>query len=62
VTYVDDQDEFDEHRVESGYPREIVDLAMATRDLILIAVRDGLAPFDGQSARWLEELNHCRGL
>jgi hypothetical protein len=54
--FVDDQDEFDEHRVELGYPREIVDLAMATRDLVLTAVRRRLPPFDGQSARWLDAL------
>jgi hypothetical protein len=56
VVYVDDQDEFDEHRVELGYPREIVDLAMATRDLVLTAVRGGLPPFDGRAARWLDAL------
>ena len=33
--FVDDQDEFDEHRVEFGYPPEVVDLAMATRDIVL---------------------------
>ncbi len=33
--YVDDQDEFDEHRVEHSYPREVVDLALATRDIVL---------------------------
>ena len=61
VAYVDDQDEFDEHRVELGYPREIVDLALATRDLVLIAVRDQLWPFDGHSGRWLEALRaHTR--
>src|SRR3712207_4737784 len=27
--YVDDQDEFDQHRVELGYPRDVVDLALA---------------------------------
>jgi uncharacterized protein len=55
--YVDDQDEFDEHRVELGYPREVVDLAIATRDLVLTAVRDRVAPFDGQAERWLHELH-----
>jgi len=53
---VDDQDEFDEHRVELAYPREIVDLATATRDIVLIAVRDKHPPFDGSAAPWLDVL------
>ena len=54
--FVDDQDEFDEHRVELGYPREVVDLAMATRDLVLTAVQRKLPPFDGRSEPWLDAL------
>jgi hypothetical protein len=54
--FVDDQDEFDEHRVEFGYPREIVDLAMATRDVVLTAVRDKLPPFDGSAEPWFAVL------
>ncbi len=53
---VDDQDEFDQHRVEHGYPREIVDLAMVTRDLVLTAVRDKHPPFDGSAAPWFAVL------
>jgi uncharacterized protein len=59
TVYVDDQDEFDEHRVAFGYPRDVVDLAMATRDVVLTAVRDKYPPFDGTSAPWLDLL---RGL
>ena len=59
--YVDDQDEFDEHRVELGYPREIVDLAMASRDIVLTSVRDRHAPFDGSAAPWLEVLHQLAG-
>ena len=54
--FVDDQDEFDEHRVELGYPREVVDLAMVTRDLVLTAVRDRVPPFDGSAAPWFTVL------
>jgi hypothetical protein len=57
VVYVDDQDEFDEHRVELGYPREVVDLAMATRDLVLTAVRDKHPPFDGSAQPWFDVLH-----
>jgi len=56
VVYVDDEDEFEEHRVELGYPDEIVDLATATRDVVLIAVRDKHPPFDGSAAPWLDVL------
>jgi hypothetical protein len=53
TVFVDDQDEFDEHRVELGYPREVVELAMATRDLLLTAVSQRIPPFDGTADRWL---------
>jgi hypothetical protein len=59
--YVDDQDEFDEHRVELGYPREIVDLALATRDLVRTAVSAKLPPFDGRAAPWLDALREHAG-
>jgi hypothetical protein len=54
--FVDDQDEFDEHRVELSYPDDIVDLATATRDLVHSAVTAKTPPFDGRSAPWLELL------
>ncbi len=54
--FVDDQDEFDENRVEYSYPREVVDLALATRDIVLTAVRDRHPPFDGSSAPWFDVL------
>jgi hypothetical protein len=56
VVYVDDEDEFEEHRVELGYPDEIVELALATRDVVLTAVRDRHPPFDGSSAPWHDVL------
>ena len=54
--FVDDQDEFDENRVEYSYPRDVVDLALATRDIVLTAVRDKHPPFDGSSAPWFDVL------
>jgi len=54
--FVDDQDEFDEHRVELGYPRDVVDLAMVTRDLVLTAVREEVSPFDGSAQPWFKVL------
>lgn len=49
---VDDQDEFEEHRVELGYPDEIVALAEASRDLVHAAILDEDPPFDGSHERW----------
>jgi hypothetical protein len=49
---VDDEDEFAEHRVELGYPDEIVDLALASRDRVLDAVLEEREPFDGVHERW----------
>ena len=36
---VDDEDEFAEHQVAFGYPDEIVELAIATKDVVLAAAR-----------------------
>jgi protein associated with RNAse G/E len=54
--FVDDQDEFDENRVEYSYPREVVALAQATRDIVLTAVRDRYPPFDGSATPWFDVL------
>jgi hypothetical protein len=54
--FVDDQDEFDENRVEYSYPREVVALAQATRDIVLTAVRDKYPPFDGSATTWFDVL------
>ena len=54
--FVDDEDEFAEHRVSLGYPDDIVELATATRDLVRSAISGKLPPFDGRSAPWLDLL------
>jgi hypothetical protein len=56
--WVDDEDEFAQHRVELGYPDEIVQLALATAERVRLAVQDELAPFDGSAATWLNLLSH----
>jgi uncharacterized protein len=56
VVYVDDQDEFDEHRVEYSYPQDVVDLATATRDVVLTALQGRLPPFDGSATPWFDVL------
>jgi uncharacterized protein len=57
--FLDDEDEFAEHRVMLGYPDDIVELATATSQLVRSAVSAKLPPFDGRSAPWLDVL---RGL
>ena len=54
--WVDDEDDFARHRVELGYPREIVDLAVATSARVRDLLSDGLAPFDGRAEQWFADL------
>jgi predicted RNA-binding protein associated with RNAse of E/G family len=56
TVFVDDEDEFEEHRLEYGYPDDVVSLATSTRDDVLAAVRERRTPFDGTSAPWLEQV------
>ena len=56
TVYVDDEDEFAEHRVAYGYPPEVVAMAESSAAAVLAAVRQGRAPFDGTAARWLDLL------
>ena len=44
--HVDDEEEFAQHQVELGYPPEIIAMALQSRDEVLEAIRDGIAPFD----------------
>ena len=54
--WIDDEDEFAEHRIAYDYPLHVVDLAMTTCDEIEAAVRERRAPFDGSSDRWLAQV------
>jgi uncharacterized protein len=58
---VDDEDEFDEHRVVFGYPPEVVALAEATRDRVHAAILDEDPPYDGSHERWLQRLSDVLG-
>ncbi|MGZ4443647.1 MAG: DUF402 domain-containing protein [Nocardioidaceae bacterium] len=56
--WVDDEDEFADHRVRFGYPEDVVRLAARTCDELLAEVSAGLPPYDGAvAARWLAELD-----
>ncbi|MGH3333034.1 MAG: DUF402 domain-containing protein [Nocardioidaceae bacterium] len=55
--WVDDEDEFADHRVRFGYPDEIVELAIGSCAAVRRAVESGLTPFDGVvSDLWMGEL------
>jgi len=50
--WVDDEDEFAEHRVSLSYPHEIVSMAVASRDRVHAAILDEDPPFDGHHLGW----------
>jgi hypothetical protein len=55
--WVDDEEEFAEHRVRFGYPADLVRLAASSCDRVLAAVTNGQPPYDGQvAAGWLRLL------
>ena len=55
--WVDDEDEFADHRVRYGYPDDIVRLAVCSCDQVRRAVEAGTGPYDGRTgAHWLGEL------
>jgi hypothetical protein len=51
--WVDDEDEFAEHRHSLGYPAEVVEQALAACDRVHAAVTGGAAPFDRTAHGWL---------
>jgi predicted RNA-binding protein associated with RNAse of E/G family len=57
--WVDDEDEFADHRVRWNYPAAVVDEAVATCSAAEAALTARRAPFDGVHEHWLEVL---RGL
>jgi hypothetical protein len=55
--WVDDEDEFADHRVRFGYPAEVVELAVGSCEAVRRAVTASRAPFDATtSRRWLDML------
>lgn len=55
--FIDDRDEWDEHRVEYGYPLDIVQHLESLAVDLEARVREGGAPFDPATARrWLDKL------
>jgi protein associated with RNAse G/E len=55
--WIDDEDEFADHRVRFGYPDDVARGAMRSCDLVHAQVLDGRPPYDGDSAEaWLVRL------
>ena len=55
--WVDDEDEFADHRVRFGYPDEVSRAAMSSCDLVLAQMQNERPPYDGDSAAaWLARL------
>jgi len=55
--WVDDEDEFADHRVSLGYPDDVSRSAMSSCDRVQAAVRTSLAPYDGSAAAWFTRLS-----
>ena len=53
---LDDEDEFDEHRVTLGYPADVVALARRTAEELMTAAAAGHEPFGPTGSRWLARL------
>lgn len=51
-----DEDEFEAHQLEYGYPPEIITLAEESAERVYAAVAAGAAPYDGSAERWFDVL------
>lgn len=54
--YIDDEDEFEEHRVSLGYPPKLVDGARAAAARVTMDLERSAPPFDGTAAVWLARI------
>jgi uncharacterized protein len=55
--YLDDEDEFAEHRVRYGYPPQVVEEAQRAADALMAAVRGRTGPFAGAHLPWLARVS-----
>jgi uncharacterized protein len=53
--FVDDEDEFAEHRVSMDYPLDVVELMLRESDRLYRAVKAQDAPFDGTDTEWFRK-------
>ncbi|MDI6910071.1 DUF402 domain-containing protein [Nocardioides sp.] len=54
--WVDDEDEFADHRVRLGYPDELARAALSSCDRVRAAIEAAAAPYDGTAEAWLTRL------
>jgi protein associated with RNAse G/E len=54
--FIDDEDEFAEHRVRYAYPADVVDQARAATAWLAAAVGDGTEPFATRYRVWLDQV------
>ncbi|MFC6287639.1 DUF402 domain-containing protein [Nocardioides sp. GCM10027113] len=60
--WVDDEDEFADHRTRFGYPDEVVRAALDSCDRVRDALEHAVAPYDGRTHRaWLRQLRALVG-
>lgn len=57
--FVDDEDEFEDHRVRFGYPPELVETVRRAAEELLVSVRDRVEPFGVVGPGWLDR---CKAL
>jgi protein associated with RNAse G/E len=56
VVELRDEDEFDEHRQQFGYPEDLVVEARAAADKLMVALGDGTEPFATHYHKYLQEV------
>ncbi|MEP9361995.1 DUF402 domain-containing protein [Nocardioides sp. CN2-186] len=59
--WVDDEDEFADHRVRYGYPDDVVREALAASARVFADVEAGTAPFGGAAESWLTRVKELAG-
>lgn len=57
--YIDDEDEFEEHRTALGYSQRMIDAARSTAARLLMAVEAGHPPFDDTALAWIDRLQNA---
>jgi uncharacterized protein len=55
--WVEDEDEFADHRLRYAYPGDVVRLAATSCARVRCAVEEGRAPYDGTAAAWFAALD-----
>lgn len=54
--YVDDEEEFEDHRLSLHYPERLVASARSAAARLVLDLENRTPPFDGTGMRWLEQI------